>query len=633
MDVVFAVMPFADVNRPAIGVSLLKAGLERRGFTSRVEYFNFDLAELIGYDAYDRFANGFSTETLAGEWFFADTVFGDTIPHGREFTAKILSRQAGPEELDGRVAQARERRAGFVETCAERIRALRPRVVGFTTTFHQTCACLAVARRLKEGPDPPVVIFGGANCEGEMGWQLLRSFPWLDYVCTGEGDAAFPDFLERLLGAEGEAAEVPGILKRGGELTAPEPVRDMDSLPFPDYGEYVARVEASTIKDRLNSVILIETARGCWWGAKQHCTFCGLNGDTMAFRSKSPARALEEFTHLAETYGFKRIDSVDNILDMRYVQTVFPGLREHGLDLELFYEVKANLRYEQLAEMRAGGMHTIQPGIESFSDEVLRLMKKGCTGLQNVQLLRWCAELGIVVAWNILAGFPGETVEEYERMAELLPLLTHLTPPAACSPVRLDRFSPFYTRPEEFGVRRIRPKPAYYYVFPLGRAELARLAYFFDFDYADGRDPERYLGGLRREVQRWWEEQLVAPPDARARLDAVCEGEDVIIKDTRAVAVAPEHRLEGLAARLYLLCDSAQSPAALRRHLEGDAGAEEIQERLDELVGAKLTAEAHGQYLSLAVLRNRPARDDNGRQHVYGKLQQATPSLPLLHLV
>ena len=68
----------------------------------------------------------------------------------------------------------------------------RPRVVGFTTTFHQTCAALAVARRLKALPDPPLVVFGGANCEGEMGVQMLASFEWIDAVCCGEADHSFP---------------------------------------------------------------------------------------------------------------------------------------------------------------------------------------------------------------------------------------------------------------------------------------------------------------------------------------------------------------------------------------------------------------------------------------------------------
>ena len=81
MDVVFAVMPFADANRPAIGVSLLKAGIQRRGFSSSVQYFNVALAELIGYELYEYIANTLSTDSMVGEWFFADVVFGDAIPH------------------------------------------------------------------------------------------------------------------------------------------------------------------------------------------------------------------------------------------------------------------------------------------------------------------------------------------------------------------------------------------------------------------------------------------------------------------------------------------------------------------------------------------------------------------------
>jgi radical SAM superfamily enzyme YgiQ (UPF0313 family) len=42
----------------------------------------------------------------------------------------------------------------------------------------------------------------------------------------------------------------------------------------------------------------METARGCWWGAKHHCTFCGLNQNDMAFRAKSPQCAMDELVHL-----------------------------------------------------------------------------------------------------------------------------------------------------------------------------------------------------------------------------------------------------------------------------------------------------------------------------------------------
>lgn len=636
MDVVFAVPPFVDINRPAIGVSLLKAEIARHGFSSRIEYLDLRLAERIGFMAYQTIANSLGSDSLIGEWFFADVVFGDTIPHEREYINKVLPRYSGTGELLDVVLKARQVRHQFVEDCAREILQHEPRVVGFTTTFHTTCASLAIARRIKDAPHPPVVIFGGANCEGEMGLQLLRSFNWIDYVCTGEADVVFAEFLRNLLRGDGGVQKsIPGILRQGKsvELTTPEPVKDMDSLPIPDYSDYFEQVRRSPLQKEIRTDLLIETSRGCWWGAKQHCTFCGLNGATMSFRSKSPERVFAELSYLSETYGQKRIDGVDNILDTKYINTLFPKLSESGLNLELFYEVKANLRYDQLETLRAGGMRSIQPGIESFSNEVLRLMRKGCTGLQNIQLLRWCDELGIEIAWNLLAGFPGESPSEYQRMAELLPLLTHLSPPASCTPIRLDRFSPFYTRAEDFGLERVRPTLAYYYVYPLNRRELARLAYFFDFDYADKRQPHTYIMEVRQEVQQWWNKRL-AEPGERARLDAYFEAETVNITDTRGLEGTEQtYQLTGLAAQLFRQCDSAHGLANLQREFAGVADEEEIHKALAELLDAKLVIEMDGQYLSLAVIRNRQTRQQVEQDNVYSKIQQAETSQQHLRLV
>src|SRR5262249_44337798 len=160
----------------------------------------------------------------------------------------------------------------------ERICKLKPRIVGFTTTFHQTCACLVLAQRLKQLPDPPTIIFGGANCEGEMGLQLLRSFGFIDYVCTREGDVAFPQFVQRLLRQNNPGA-IPGILHQGEStgLSIPELIRDLNGLPIPDYDDYFERLYESPLAKTIKTDLLVETSRGCWWGAKHHCTFCGLN--------------------------------------------------------------------------------------------------------------------------------------------------------------------------------------------------------------------------------------------------------------------------------------------------------------------------------------------------------------------
>src|SRR5262249_52378449 len=159
---------------------------------------------------------------------------------------------------------------------------------------------------------------------------------------------------------------------------------------------------------------------------------------------KSPERALTELTELVDRYDTRYFDSVDNIIDLRYFRNVLPRLAEMQLEVELFYETKANLRKEQVRLLREAGVVQIQPGIESLNSSVLRLMRKGVSALQNIQLLRWCAEYMVQPFWNLLAGFPGEDPADYARQAELVPLLTHLPPPSGLSLIRLDRFSPLF---------------------------------------------------------------------------------------------------------------------------------------------------------------------------------------------
>ena len=114
-------------------------------------------------------------------------------------------------------------------------------------------------------------------------------------------------------------------------------------------------------------------------------------------------------------------------------------------------------------------------------------MDKGVSGLQNVRSLKWCAEIGLTADWSFLCGFPGEEPAEYARLADLVPSLAHLPPPIGPYQIRVDRFSPYFVAPEAHGLverareRRLRPR------LPLRARGPGRLAYYFDYDYADGR--------------------------------------------------------------------------------------------------------------------------------------------------
>src|SRR6185312_11348545 len=46
-------------------------------------------------------------------------------------------------------------------------------------------------------------------------------------------------------------------------------------LPYPDHSDFFRDFEASSIHSLVVTEVTMETSRGCWWGQKHHCTFCG----------------------------------------------------------------------------------------------------------------------------------------------------------------------------------------------------------------------------------------------------------------------------------------------------------------------------------------------------------------------
>jgi hypothetical protein len=241
--------------------------------------------------------------------------------------------------------------------------------------------------------------------------------------------------------------------------------------------------------------------------------------------------------------------------------------------------------------------------IRRFEVDVLRLMRKGVTGLQNLRLLKWCAELGIMPAWNLLYGFPGEPPEEYERMSELVPSLVHLEPPMFM-PVELERFSPYFDRPTEFGIEIIGPLPHYRFLYSIAPEALSNLAYDFEYRYLDGRNPSTYTKNLAEAVERWRKlgERAVGSLSYRRGPGFL------LVQDRRPGLETADYRFDGIEAKIYLACDAGATAADICRQLTADGDnnmdAVEIEDYLQELVDARLMYREGKSFLSLAIAVN-----------------------------
>jgi ribosomal peptide maturation radical SAM protein 1 len=560
-------MPFVSVRGPSMQLGLLGAIGAAHGFPVRTLHAGLDLAARLGPSLYEALAH--MRGRLVGDWLFSVAAFGDAAPDvdGRlleDFAADLEYLEGVTGGVRDRLLQVRHADIpAYLDELADLDVWAGTRVVGFTSTFQQTVASLALARRLKRRYPHMTTVFGGANFEGEMGLELLRAFPDIDFAVVGEGDLAFPGLLHALAAVR-DPTGVAGVAARHegrARLTEPAPLTQrLDDLPTPDYAEYFDRAEALGLlepKSHRTVSLPFESARGCWWGARHHCTFCGLNGTTMAFRSKSPQRVLDELAELARRNRTFRFEAVDNIADWRYLTTLFPAIVASGADYDLFYEIKANLGREQLRLLAQAGVTHIQPGIESLDSGVLALMDKGVRALQNVNVLRWAHYYRIKVSWNILWGFPGETAAQYANQAATAANLVHLPPPYYVGPIWMERFSPLF----DGATMRIRkPEASYRYVYPDG-VDLNRIAYFFDYATNDAQPASTY-DALGKAIAAWAEAWAEPFPPALTYWSAP---DFLQIYDGRHPSSEGTYTLSGKAAQVYLAASNGPTTASAVR--------------------------------------------------------------------
>jgi ribosomal peptide maturation radical SAM protein 1 len=270
----------------------------------------------------------------------------------------------------------------------------------------------------------------------------------------------------------------------------------------------------------------------------------------MAYRAMEPPRAVSLIEGLAARYAHRTgsFECVDNILPREYVDGVFGTLRlpEH---VSMFYEVKADLTEYQIARLARGGVRRIQPGIEALATSTLKLMRKGTTAFNNIRFLMHCKTHDVSPFWNLLVGFPGETVEVYETYLDIIPDLHHLPPPSGAFPVRFDRFSPYFTSAKEYGLD-LKPFDFYEFCYPFPEQSLKQMAYYFqDTNYQAKylNDLAGSLSSLRKAVGRWrafWENGDAAQAP-RLQLHSMPDGD--VVEDTRSgqpkrIAITAEER-------------------------------------------------------------------------------------------
>lgn len=501
------------------------------GHRVSVLYANILLARHIGEVTYSGICFA-PTSSLLGERFFAAAAYGMPalgLKEGDNGARLRLRANDMDHELDlDQLIAFEPVAASWADELTVAVAEMGIPIVGCTSTFEQTSASVALLRRLKERHPAIITIMGGANCEGEMADGIRSLCGSIDHVFSGESESTFPEFLTRSKAGHRAATIVQG-----------RPCEDMEALPTVDYEEFYDQLNRALPDNLLqagdNLWLPYETSRGCWWGQKHHCTFCGINGEGMKFREKSADKVIAELRRLVRRHPSNKICMTDNIMPHRYFTSLLARLGRELPGLHIFFEQKANLSFAKVRALKRAGIELIQPGIEALATDLLTLMRKGVTAAQNLALLRYARSLDVAVNWNILYAFPNDRREDYEQTLTLIPYLAHLHPPTGLCHLSIDRFSPYFDRSGEFGISAVRPMDAYADVLP-SWVEHRKIAYHFIADYRSGsREDPALVRRLEAAIAAWrsvWQRPSAAPPVLE-----LCPigGDTFILVDTRGL--------------------------------------------------------------------------------------------------
>jgi ribosomal peptide maturation radical SAM protein 1 len=594
-DVALVSMPWAPVHEPSLGLGILKSCLTDAGITAKVFHFAPELLRWVTAETY-RF--------VSDAWGFNEFVFSAALDPvlDEEQKAAIVDRvltywrfsrgkygiahQSAESVLDLFMRLRYEVAPKFLDVACDRILDRQPRMVGFTCLFDQTIASLALASRLKEASPELSVAIGGYALEGPPGVLVSRAFPFVDHVVVGDGEDVIVEIARRVLdNADGEAAGSPRMIRC--------PQVDINRSPLPAYEDWFddLRELERDHSVRINTEVLpVESSRGCWWGQRKHCVFCGIDDDTLLYRYREPKRTIAMLDMLRERYGDVTFRFSDYIMPKAYYTELLPELAAHSPRFRLHSEIKANHPPERIKLLVDAGFVAVQPGIESFSSPVLHAMDKGVRGIDNVNLLKVGYRERLTIYYNLLFGLPTDELEDYRRMCELMPRLYHLAPPVSRTEVVITRFAPLQADPGRFGIQApARHHDCYDVLFSkqfltsTGFA-LDDYCYYFNRNFPVPEDVGLAYDQLVRQVDHW----KMLHRQRFVELSVSQNGDSLAIRDSRFSSDTVEYELSRAASRLYDAID--EIPTNSRRAVHslsvqfgiGEKAAQAALEELDE---------------------------------------------------
>lgn len=342
----------------------------------------------------------------------------------------------------------------------------------YSTTYNRTLEIKNIAKTV----NPKAITIAGGPHASAMPSQTVNEF---DYVVVGEGEIALKNIIEK---------------KHCKGIVFGDSIIDLDSMPFPDYS--LINIDSYTRKVAGKRSFSIQSSRGC----PHQCIFCNsvVMGGHKKPRIRSPKNVIREMALLKKNYGDVNFRFQDDLF-----ASDFKWLKDfscEAFDLDIKY--RAFVRADRCAiknyayTLYSGGCRHVSIGVESGSDKILKIAKKGSTAKEMEEGIKACKKANLIVRIYLIVGLPGETWDTIKETVDF------------CKRIQPDEFvvyplipypgTELFYFPEKYGIINI--DKDYHRYFQIYGEKQSH--FVFDYDGLDRHEMQRMKELVERELDK-----------------------------------------------------------------------------------------------------------------------------------
>ena len=600
-------MPWPLFNRPSIQLGTLKAYLETKNdwLAVNTEHPYLEIASILGTELY----HWISQNAWVSESLYAPLVF----PEQRKSSETLAKNYAEMADRTIRklfnFKQIHEQLETQLENWVNSCDWAQYTIAGFSVCFNQFLASLAAAGSIKKKFPHIAIVFGGSSCAAASGKSILDAFNFVDFVIPGEGENSLLELCEYVSGKRidlpenifsATSADLQSFNLNDPAVSSQLP--SLDTLPAPDYHDYFSDRNKWFPDKPFIPVLPVEFSRGCWWNK---CTFCNLNLQWCGYRYKKASQMIDEVTALSTEYGCLDFTFTDNMIPPQESVDFFSDTGKLQSDFSFFAENRAVSSKKSVDDIfslyRRGGLSTIQVGIESLSNSLLKKMRKGVSVIENIATMRAAQEHALALEGNLIMHFPGSTQSEVDETLKNLDYVFSYSPLTTAS-FFLGHDSPIHIDPKKFGIRAIVNHVNNIKLFP---GEILKKLNLIVRDYRGDRSSQRKIWQpVFSKIKKWQEyhKKRKISAEHKPLLSYRDGGDFLLIRQELINGKVLNHKLKGSSRKIYLYCTEIRTDTELSEKFP-TISQQDIHIFLADLMAKSLIFSDEGRHLALAVHR------------------------------